>query len=103
MGSPRQPARTQDYRCWLEAFSQRPTCACLDGNAGCGGGCALACVFQIQVEHSTRSTNRSFKRLIKVNNVAPEDIYKAICSQTVELVFTAHPTQAIARITILSP
>ena len=47
-----------------------------------------------QVEQSTRSTNRSFKRLIKVNNVAPEVIYKAMCEQTVELVFTAHPTQA---------
>ena len=46
------------------------------------------------MEQSTRSTNRSFKRLIKVNKVAPEDIYKAMCEQTVELVFTAHPTQA---------
>ncbi len=55
------------------------------------------------MEHSTRSTNRSFKRLIKVNNVAPEDIYKAICSQTVELVFTAHPTQATPHITLLLP
>ena len=46
-----------------------------------------------QVEQSTRSTNRSFKRLIKMNNTKPEEIYKAICSQTVELIFTAHPTQ----------
>lgn len=46
-----------------------------------------------QVEQSTRSTNRSFKRLIKVNGTKPEEIYKAICSQTVELIFTAHPTQ----------
>ena len=53
--------------------------------------CNVACA---QVEQSTRSTNRSFKRLIKVNKVSPEDIYKAMCEQTVELVFTAHPTQA---------
>ena len=46
-----------------------------------------------QVEQSTRSTNRSFKRLIKVNGTKPEEIYKAICAQTVELIFTAHPTQ----------
>lgn len=46
-----------------------------------------------QVEQSTRSTNRSFKRLIKLNGTKPEEIYKAICSQTVELIFTAHPTQ----------
>ncbi len=50
------------------------------------------------MEQSTRSTNRSFKQLIKVNKVAPEDIYKAICKQTVELVFTAHPTQARRRV-----
>ncbi|EIE27459.1 PEPCase 1 [Coccomyxa subellipsoidea C-169] len=48
-----------------------------------------------EVEQSTRSTNRSFKRLIKVNGVKPEEIYKTICEQTVELVFTAHPTQAL--------
>lgn len=46
-----------------------------------------------QVEQSTRSTNRSFKRLIKVNGIKPEDIYHTMCTQTVELVFTAHPTQ----------
>ena len=28
-----------------------------------------------------------------MNNTKPEEIYKAICSQTVELIFTAHPTQ----------
>lgn len=50
-----------------------------------------------QVEQSTRSTNRSFKRLIKVNGVKPEEIYKTICEQTVELVFTAHPTQVRSR------
>ncbi|CAK0740175.1 hypothetical protein CVIRNUC_001230 [Coccomyxa viridis] len=48
-----------------------------------------------EVEQSTRSTNRSFKRLIKLNGTKPQEIYKAICSQTVELIFTAHPTQAL--------
>ena len=49
-----------------------------------------------QVEQSTRSTNRSFKRLIKMNGTKPEEIYKAVCSQTVELIFTAHPTQVMS-------
>lgn len=47
------------------------------------------------VEQSTRSTNRSFKRLMSVNNVAPEVIYETLCNQSVDLVFTAHPTQAL--------
>ena len=43
---------------------------------------------------STRSTNRSFKKLItERDDVSPEDIYKALCEQEVELIFTAHPTQ----------
>lgn len=43
---------------------------------------------------STRSTNRSFKKLItERDDVSPEDIYKALCDQEVELIFTAHPTQ----------
>ena len=43
---------------------------------------------------STRSTNRSFKKLItERDDVSPSDIYKALCNQNVELVFTAHPTQ----------
>ena len=28
-----------------------------------------------------------------MNNTSPKEIYDAICSQTVELIFTAHPTQ----------
>ena len=48
----------------------------------------------MQVEMSTRSTNRSFKKLItERDDVSPEDIYKALCEQEVELIFTAHPTQ----------
>jgi len=48
-----------------------------------------------QVEQSTRSTNRSFKRLIAANQISPGAIYKTLCEQTVSLVFTAHPTQAL--------
>lgn len=48
----------------------------------------------MQVEMSTRSTNRSFKKLItERDDVSPDDIYQALCNQNVELVFTAHPTQ----------
>jgi len=46
-----------------------------------------------EVEQSTRSTNRSFKKLVAAGK-DPAEIYRAICSQRVELVFTAHPTQA---------
>ena len=48
----------------------------------------------IQIESSTRSTNRSFKKLVTEGKATPELIYKTICNQTVDLVFTAHPTQA---------
>ncbi|KDD75970.1 phosphoenolpyruvate carboxylase [Helicosporidium sp. ATCC 50920] len=48
-----------------------------------------------EVAQSTRSTNKSLQRLVKDLNVAPEAIYEALCKQRVELVFTAHPTQAI--------
>ena len=47
-----------------------------------------------EVEQSTRSTNKSLQRLVNVNKVNPAEIHKALCSQNVELVFTAHPTQA---------
>lgn len=47
----------------------------------------------MQIEASTRSTNRSFKKLTTSNNVTPEEIYKTLCNQSVELIFTAHPTQ----------
>ena len=45
---------------------------------------------------STRSTNRSFKKLISTNDIPAEEIYKTLCAQTVDLVFTAHPTQVRA-------
>lgn len=55
----------------------------------------------MQVEMSTRSTNRSFKKLItERDDVSPEDIYQALCKQEVELVFTAHPTQ-VCKLTLL--
>mmetsp|Transcript_27567 Transcript_27567/g.49164 ORF Transcript_27567/g.49164 Transcript_27567/m.49164 type:complete len:994 (-) Transcript_27567:408-3389(-) len=50
-----------------------------------------------EVEHSTRTTNESMKRLIHDHGVKPDEIYKALCSQTVDLVMTAHPTQALRR------
>jgi phosphoenolpyruvate carboxylase len=47
-----------------------------------------------EVEQSTRSTNKSMRRLVDVDGVSPETIFAALCKQNVELVFTAHPTQA---------
>lgn len=47
-----------------------------------------------EVEQSTRSTNKSLQRLVNVNDVSPEEVHEALCNQNVELVFTAHPTQA---------
>lgn len=46
------------------------------------------------VEQSTRSTNKSLQRLVNVNKIDPAKIHEALCQQNVELVFTAHPTQA---------
>ncbi len=51
----------------------------------------------MQIESSTRSTNRSFKKLILEQKASPEAIYETICNQTVDLVFTAHPTQVESR------
>jgi len=47
----------------------------------------------MQVEQATRSTNKSLQRLVNKLGTKPEDIYAALCKQTVDLVFTAHPTQ----------
>lgn len=46
----------------------------------------------VQVEQSTRSTNRSIKKLAE-SGVPGETIRDALISQSVELIFTAHPTQ----------
>ena len=47
------------------------------------------------MEQSTRSTNRSFKKLVASHGITPAEIYNHICAQTVDLVFTAHPTQVL--------
>ncbi len=49
----------------------------------------------VQIEASTRSTNKSFKKLVADKLATPEQIYETICNQTVDLVFTAHPTQVV--------
>ena len=46
------------------------------------------------VEQSTRSTNKSLQWMVNSCNIKPEDIHEALCNLNVELVFTAHPTQA---------
>jgi len=48
-----------------------------------------------EIENPTRTTNRSLIKLTSVNGYKPEDVYKQLCSQCVELVLTAHPTQAL--------
>ena len=47
-----------------------------------------------ELELATRSTNKSILRMTQTLGKQPADIYAALCGQTVELVFTAHPTQA---------
>lgn len=46
----------------------------------------------LQVEQSTRSTNRSIQSLAK-SGIPGETIRESLISQSVELIFTAHPTQ----------
>ncbi|KAJ9513722.1 hypothetical protein QJQ45_015483 [Haematococcus lacustris] len=48
-----------------------------------------------EVENPTRTTNRSLIRLTTVTGLKPEEVYQALCKQTVDLVLTAHPTQAL--------
>eukprot|EP00884_Botryococcus_braunii_P020823 jgi/Botrbrau1/7424/Bobra.0112s0023.1 len=43
----------------------------------------------------TRSTNRSMRWLTEEGKATPQQIHDALCNQSVELVFTAHPTQAL--------
>lgn len=47
-------------------------------------------------QHPLRATSKSISSLT-AKGVKPEEVYKALCEQTVELVFTAHPTQAMRR------
>lgn len=48
-----------------------------------------------EVENPIRTTNKSLIKMTKVNGYKPEDVYNTLCNQTVELVLTAHPTQAL--------
>lgn len=50
----------------------------------------------LQVEQSTRSTNRSIQNLAK-SGIPGETIRESLISQSVELIFTAHPTQVSAQ------
>lgn len=43
-----------------------------------------------------KTTFGTFQQLVS-SGVAPETIYKTLCEQKVDLVFTAHPTQALRR------
>lgn len=48
-----------------------------------------------EIENPTRTTNKSLIKLTTTNGYKPEDVYKQLSEQTVELVLTAHPTQAL--------
>ncbi|GIL79818.1 hypothetical protein Vretifemale_9097 [Volvox reticuliferus] len=48
-----------------------------------------------EMDSPTRDTNHSFLKLTTVNGLTPQQVYDALCNQTVELVLTAHPTQAL--------
>ena len=47
-----------------------------------------------EVEQSTRSTNKSIQWMIREQGIEPSQVFEALSTQNVELVFTAHPTQA---------
>ncbi|MEW5318243.1 MAG: hypothetical protein WDW38_009481 [Sanguina aurantia] len=48
-----------------------------------------------QVVSASRTTNRSLIKLTSENGFTGEQVYQALCTQTVDLVLTAHPTQAL--------
>ncbi|GIL52665.1 hypothetical protein Vafri_8482 [Volvox africanus] len=48
-----------------------------------------------EMDSPTRDTNHSLLKLTTVNGLTPQQIYESLCNQTVELVLTAHPTQAL--------
>ena len=52
-----------------------------------------------EVGRTTRSTDETFARMIKTGKSDPagDAIYKSLCEQKIELVITAHPTQALRR------
>lgn len=68
-------------------YSATVSCICISGPP------STQKYFNAQIEASTRSTNKSFKKLVADKLATPEQIYETICNQTVDLVFTAHPTQ----------
>lgn len=41
--------------------------------------------------------DQTFQRLVKKLKKSPEEIFEALKNQTVDLVFTAHPTQSVRR------
>jgi len=47
------------------------------------------------MDSPTRDTNVSLIKLTSQNGYTPQQVYEALCNQTVELVLTAHPTQAL--------
>ncbi|PNW76791.1 hypothetical protein CHLRE_11g476325v5 [Chlamydomonas reinhardtii] len=48
-----------------------------------------------EMDSPTRDTNHSLLKLTTTNGFTPQQVYDTLCSQTVELVLTAHPTQAL--------
>ncbi|EFJ49534.1 hypothetical protein VOLCADRAFT_59445 [Volvox carteri f. nagariensis] len=48
-----------------------------------------------EMDSPTRDTNHSLLKLTAVNGLTPQQVYDTLCNQTVELVLTAHPTQAL--------
>ncbi|GLI68046.1 hypothetical protein VaNZ11_012369 [Volvox africanus] len=48
-----------------------------------------------EMDSPTRDTNHSLLKLTTVNGLTTRQVYESLCNQTVELVLTAHPTQAL--------
>jgi len=49
----------------------------------------------VEMESPTRTTNKSLMRLTTEKGYSAEEVYKQLCNQQVDLVLTAHPTQAL--------
>jgi phosphoenolpyruvate carboxylase len=54
----------------------------------------LTLEYKIKTLQSTRSTNKSIQWMVSEQGIEPSQVFEALASQNVELVFTAHPTQA---------
>ncbi|CAD7702241.1 unnamed protein product, partial [Ostreobium quekettii] len=48
-------------------------------------------------DHILRATSHSFETILNTDGAKADEIYKSLCTQSVDLVFTAHPTQALRR------